>query len=340
MKTPRFLAGLTGLIFSASITLVSAAWTPPANASIETIYDELRTDFQEKRYEDALAKHLWFHEKSKDYPALAGVRLSYALGQWLDLGKVHPPALEKMKSLRDQLEIDIAKDSKSDFVKLMDLFAFNRTLGDSKRNVAIFVSLDAQSSPLAKQAFILTFGTLVTHQEFKLAGKYLNSEDYYATALSNYQFHLKFAADKPKANADRLLNYARESFINKTSTAVAVLVKIIAKLKRRRWRTRLLKSSPLPNSKPNWRKPSKANHPSRWGSEWYETAKVVNLSPNADRISRFQVSPALGPQVCPRKTTRSAANLTSDHEKVRVVDAHSHHFSPLAPSSFSSTSSV
>jgi len=225
MKTSRFLAGLTGLIFSASITLVSAAWTRPANASIETIYDELRTDFQEKRYEDALAKHLWFHEKSKDYPALAGVRLSYALGQWLELGKVHPAALDKMKSLRDQLEIDIAKDSKSDFVKLMDLFAFNRTLGDSKRNVAIFVTLDAQSSPLTKQAFILTFGTLVTHQEFKLAGKYLNSEDYYATALSNYQFHQKFAADKPKANADRLLNYARESFINKSSTAVAVLVK-------------------------------------------------------------------------------------------------------------------
>lgn len=225
MKTTQLLASLASLFFSASITIASAAWTPPDNASIETIYNELRTDFQEKRYEDALAKHLWFHEKSKEYPALAGVRLSFALSQWLDLGKAYPPALEKMKSLRDQLEIDFTKDRKSDFLKLMDLFAFNRTLGDSKRNVAIFATLDAQSSPLAKQAFVLTFGTLVAHQEFNLAGKYLDSDTYYANALRDYQFLQKFAANKPQANADRLLNHARESFSNKIATAVAVLVK-------------------------------------------------------------------------------------------------------------------
>jgi hypothetical protein len=225
MKTIQFLVSLASLIFSAHISIASAAWMPSDNASIETIYNELRTDFQEKRYEDALAKHLWFHEKSKEYPALAGVRLSYALGQWLDLAKAYPPALEKMKLLRDQLEVDITKDSKSDFLKLMDLFAFNRTLGDFKRNVAIFVTLDAQSSPLAKQAFILAFGTLVAHQEFKLAGKYLDSDLYYATALRDYQFLQKLAADKSQANADRLLNYSRESFSNKIATAVAVLVK-------------------------------------------------------------------------------------------------------------------
>lgn len=226
MKTTRFLASLTLLVFSASIAIASAAWTPPANPFPDTILNEARTDLTEKRYEDALAKHLWYHENALQYnSALVGVRLSFALGNWYELGKVYPPALEKMKSLRDQLETDITKDSKSDFMKLMDLFAFNRILGDSKRNVAIFVTLDAQSSPLTKQAFILAFGTLVTHQEFRLAGKYLNSDAYYATALSDYQFHHKFAADIPKANADRLLNYARESFINKTATAVAVLVK-------------------------------------------------------------------------------------------------------------------
>jgi transposase len=107
----------------------------------------------------------------------------------------------------------------------MDLVAFNRTLGDSKRNVAIFVTLDAQSSPLTKQAFILVFGTLVTHQEYKLAGKYLDADAHYATARDNYQFLQKFAADKPQANADRMLNHARESFSNKIATAVAVLVK-------------------------------------------------------------------------------------------------------------------
>jgi hypothetical protein len=38
-------------------------------------------------YEEALRDHLWFHEHAlEQVPALAGVRLSFALAAWVKLG--------------------------------------------------------------------------------------------------------------------------------------------------------------------------------------------------------------------------------------------------------------
>lgn len=40
------------------------------------------------QYKQALEKHLWFHEESKKSPGMAGVRLSYAISAWINLGNV------------------------------------------------------------------------------------------------------------------------------------------------------------------------------------------------------------------------------------------------------------
>src|SRR3954462_5851261 len=54
-------------------------------------------------YEGALAKHVWFHDNAlKVRPSYYGVRLSFALSDWIKLGKKYPKALEKLKSIRDE----------------------------------------------------------------------------------------------------------------------------------------------------------------------------------------------------------------------------------------------
>lgn len=54
------------------------------------------------RYEEALREHIWFHDHAlAKQPSLYGVRLSYALADWVDFGKVYPPALAALQAVRD-----------------------------------------------------------------------------------------------------------------------------------------------------------------------------------------------------------------------------------------------
>jgi hypothetical protein len=84
-------------------TATFAQWAPPANPDPDKILNGAQDDAQAGRYADALAKHVWFHENALKYqPALYGVRLSFALSYWAQLGDAYPPALEKLKSIRDE----------------------------------------------------------------------------------------------------------------------------------------------------------------------------------------------------------------------------------------------
>jgi hypothetical protein len=53
-------------------------------------------------YEGALAKHVWFHDHALSVrPSYYGVRLSYALSDWIELGKKYPKARQTLESVRD-----------------------------------------------------------------------------------------------------------------------------------------------------------------------------------------------------------------------------------------------
>ena len=73
----------------------SDTWEPPSSPDPRDILGEARDDREHGRYELALEKHVWFHENALTFrPSLAGVRLSYALDDWLQLAARYPPALE------------------------------------------------------------------------------------------------------------------------------------------------------------------------------------------------------------------------------------------------------
>jgi len=53
---------------------------------------EARQLVKSEQYAAALEKYIWFHDHALAFDrALAGVRLSYAIFEWLDLGKVWEP---------------------------------------------------------------------------------------------------------------------------------------------------------------------------------------------------------------------------------------------------------
>lgn len=119
------------IVLAFMTTQAVADWQPPLKPDPDAILEEARADARAGRYEDALQKHLWFHRHALEHrPALYGVRLSFALGYWLELGEAYPPAITKLKEVRDDAEKKVV-ESKDDVTHLFhDMSAINEELRD------------------------------------------------------------------------------------------------------------------------------------------------------------------------------------------------------------------
>lgn len=203
--------------------LAQAGWTPPPNPEPKAILHEAYADAKERRYEDALAKHLWFHENAlKHERSQYGVRLSFALSAWHRLGEAYPPALEKLKAIREANERAIREGS-GGRETFNDFESINRELGEQERTTGLFVWLDANRPELAKETFDLSLPALTKSKEYALAGKYLDPVTDYEDLTQNFR-HTSELAKQPRFG-DRLKQHAEKSFSNKTATLVALLVK-------------------------------------------------------------------------------------------------------------------
>src|SRR5215204_5388143 len=138
MKMAFFLGALLGMAWFAY-----GDWTPPAKPDPDKIFTEAKSDAARGRYSDALAKHVWFHHHALKYqPSLYGVRLSFALGAWRDLGAAYPPALDKLKSVRDDTEKAVREGSGTREA-FHDFVSINKTLFENDRTRDLFVWLDS-----------------------------------------------------------------------------------------------------------------------------------------------------------------------------------------------------
>ncbi|MCH9791436.1 MAG: hypothetical protein K0U82_11475, partial [Planctomycetes bacterium] len=197
-------------------------WTPPENPDPQTILNEAQSDALAKRYEIALAKHIWFHKNAtKLQPAMIGVRLSFALSYWHDLGKVYPPAIERLKETRDQASKNVLNgkqltDSFHDFVSI------NRTLGENAQTVDTFILLDMQNKKSAKKVYHMARRALIKGKEYKLCGKYLDPKQSFPLTIKQYTENKKMAKN-PQLGKD-FINIANLMFKNEVTTLIALLV--------------------------------------------------------------------------------------------------------------------
>jgi hypothetical protein len=214
-KTFALLALLTNLS-------LLAAWTPPENPNPQQILDEAQADAKAGRYEDALAKHVWFHENAlKLQPALYGVRLSFALGYWAELGAAYPPALEKLKSTRDQAA-DRVRESDQPHEAFNDFASINETLKESGKTKDLFIWLESHKPQTARELFDLAKPALIRAKEYRLCGRYLDPDKSFEKIRNQYREDKRMAlyilADM------HLQEFGEKSFANETATLVALLV--------------------------------------------------------------------------------------------------------------------
>ncbi len=197
-------------------------WTPPENPDPAAILQEARADTQAKRFETALAKHVWFHDNALSItPALYGVRLSFALADWAELAEQYPPALTRLKEMRDQarqkvLEGNNVRES------FHDMKAINNQLGEHAATKEVFETLDEKNPESAKQVFDIAKPALVRAKAYSLLGKYVEPKADFELMTLMYREGKK-RADAPRFGA-RYLDFANKSFANEVTTLVAILV--------------------------------------------------------------------------------------------------------------------
>jgi hypothetical protein len=209
------------LVVSGCAQKVDDEWKPPKNPDPQKILSEAQADARAERYEDALAKHVWFHRNAlKHERSLYGVRLSFALSYWHELGKAYPPALVKLKEIRDEATTNVT-NGKLVRESFHDLAEINRTVGEESRTKEIFVLLDDQNAGAAKEVFDLAQPALIKTKEYKLCGKYIDSKRSFPRIIESFRRDKRLAED-PRFGAEHL-EFVNKKFTNDAATLIALL---------------------------------------------------------------------------------------------------------------------
>jgi len=132
---------------------------------------------QAGRHEEALNEYIWFHEHAlAEDRALRGVRLSFALAFWRELGEVYPPAMEALLALRDRKVATLASGV-DDWDLFKDVSALNDTLGDQQNTHDLFKRINDQRPDFADLCIGIAMPSLVACGDFKLARSFMNDPD-------------------------------------------------------------------------------------------------------------------------------------------------------------------
>jgi hypothetical protein len=158
----------TVVLLSFSATRVSADDPSPTQ-----VLREAQELARQGKYEEALQKHLWYHEHAleKD-PAQTGVRLSFALMDWINLGRKYPKAMKALMEVRDRDEKAV-RDGRGGVQQFDDVAAINRRLAERARTVELFKFLREKRPDLAGECYRDVEEDLVDKSEYRLCSEYL-----------------------------------------------------------------------------------------------------------------------------------------------------------------------
>lgn len=199
-------------------THAGAVWKPPAKPDPKAILHSALDDRIAKRYEDALAKHVWFRTKAQG-PQVA-IRNTFALGWFAELGDVYPPARKALVKMRAEAADKVRKgqDLEASFA---DMAAIDRELDDPLATAAVFMQLEKRSPDDARKVSRSALDALVESRYYELAAKYILPRRDLAEIADTY----RRMASRPPAGATEELAALNERFF---ATGAARLVALLA----------------------------------------------------------------------------------------------------------------
>ncbi|HVJ84065.1 MAG TPA: hypothetical protein VM452_00395 [Caulifigura sp.] len=214
MKT-WLLTGLCSLLLARGG--VAADWKAPEKPDPQVILNEARDDRRAGRFDDALAKHIWYHRNALKYqPGHYGVRLSFALSDWQELAGQFMPAMVALKEERELAKANVLQ-GKDAFPAFHEYVAFNRVLDDEAATKTLFADVEKQRPADAGKIYRLVEPALIRSKDYQTCGKYLKPKQDYELLLLSFRLRsdARFAAHRA---------HLEESFTKGSATLVGLLV--------------------------------------------------------------------------------------------------------------------
>jgi len=210
-----------------TLTLVLTVLLPVHAEDMQKYLSDTQKLVGEKKYEEALERYIWFHDHALEYePAgMYGVRLSFALMYWKNLGDVYPPALAAMKKTRDEKTDRLIK-KKGNSSLFHDVASLNNTLKDDAKTVDLFRKLDKEQSDLAKKCWDMAKDAIINAKAYDLARKYIGNPVREFTKVKAMYDHNTTLYDDPKIGDDRFKAYNENNLVEESLKLIEVALAI------------------------------------------------------------------------------------------------------------------
>lgn len=151
-------------------------WSPTfaadGKSNLQKVLNAAGTLTDEGSYEDALRHYLWYFDHSRNDISQRGVRLSFALSGWIELGRRYPKARQALVEIRDADTRQFSGNG-----GYADLFqeiaGINQNLEDDGATVALFKRIEKRDPQLAGQCFWYAEDTLFQKGDYRTCRKYM-----------------------------------------------------------------------------------------------------------------------------------------------------------------------
>ncbi len=197
-------------------------WTPPDDPDPSEILHSAVRDTRDGLHAQALAKFLWFHHNAlRRDRAFYGVRLSFALGYWIDLAAIYPSARAALTRTRDETEAAF-QGKPSSFELFDDLAALNEYLGDAVRTADLFVRTARDNHAVAKWLYRVAEPFLIAAGRYDVCGPFLDPPTRMRHAADAYE-RLRSREEAWRADEHAPPHLARSFYMHDVATLVGLL---------------------------------------------------------------------------------------------------------------------
>jgi hypothetical protein len=188
--------------------------------------EEARQFAAQGKFEEALQRHIWFHDHALEIrQSYYGVRLSYALLDWVELGKLYPKAMEVLRTISDQKTSRLLAGELSRAL-FHDVESINENLNESAATAQLFSAISASHPGFAASIYDLAEEALIKAEEYELARKYLGDP---MLLLKRAKMEFDWGMEYANTMEDAKSKEAREAFDRIFEGDAARIITVVTK---------------------------------------------------------------------------------------------------------------
>jgi hypothetical protein len=132
-----------------------------------------RTLASEGRHEEAMHEYIWFFEHAcEENRALAALRLSGALADWMALAEAYPKARDALEAVRDR-KSQLLLFRLLGWNAFHDVVSINEYLGCERQTYVLFKALAASDEKFAERCADIALPSILQAQDYELAERFL-----------------------------------------------------------------------------------------------------------------------------------------------------------------------